>query len=245
MSGIGKKIGSSGRKSGAAAKAMGNAAVEGAKMAANKITGEESKAQWLVRVITSLPKYLRLYLLLLTDNRVSGKVKVILVTAVTALAAHFAMSGLVLQIQAILAYIVGPFAFVPTVLIILITLDFCYKLIDAEILKEHEREIFGEEDSLEADVKRLREYLGSSYERFVNWWQERAKRAENKMKEDGLIVDGELTEDAIQEVADKIVELETSDELAQKVDENVKLLQSSDKTVNASIEALEHKISEE
>ena len=122
----------------------------------------------------------------------------LLATAVSALGAYFAFSGPIVIIQTILAFILGPIAFIPTVLIMLITLDLCYKLIDAKVLKEYEREIFGEVDSLEYDVKRLREYLGSLYDKFIDWWKKRMDRVEKEMKDKGLIVNGELTKDAIQ-----------------------------------------------
>jgi hypothetical protein len=249
MSGIGDKIKDGGLKAAdraakASAKAAGSAAKKGAKYAAEKASDPEASAEWLIRVITSIPEYLRLYFSLLTDNRVSGKVKVLLVTAVAALGANFAFGGILLSLQAFLSSILGPLAFLPTILIMLLTLDFCYTLISAEVLDEHEKAIFGEDNSLQSDVQHLRDYLGSSYDKFKNWWQKKVDRTEAQMQEEGLIVEGELTEEAIQDVSDQIVELETSNELRKNIDNNVKLLQSGETTVSGALEAVERKLLE-
>lgn len=142
MSRIGKKIICGGRKAAdraeeTSAKIAGTAAKKGAKFAIEKASDSEANAEWFVRVITSIPEYLRLYFSLLTDNRVSGKVKVLLVSAVAALGANFAFGGILLSIQSILSGLLGPLAFLPTVLIMLLTLDFCYTLINADVLDEH------------------------------------------------------------------------------------------------------------
>jgi hypothetical protein len=250
LSGIGKKIADGGRKAAgraakASARAVGSAAKEGGKMAADKIPDSKTNAEWLVRVVTSLPKYLRLYFCLLTDNRVSSKAKVLLVTAVTALGAQLAFGGFFSSIQVFLSYILGPFAFIPTVIIVLLTLDFCYKLISADVLEEHERAIFGEEDSIESDFQHLRDFLGSSYTKIKSWWQKKVDRAEARMQEEGLIEEGELTDEAIQDVSDQIVELETSEELHKEIDRNVKLLQGRDTAASGALKTLKRKLSEE
>ena len=60
------------------------------------------------------------------------------------------------------------------------------------------------------------------------------------MQEQGLIVEGVLTDAAIQNVSDQIVELETSDELNKKIDKDVKLL-ARDKTASDALETVERK----
>jgi hypothetical protein len=65
-----------------------------------------------------------------------------------------------------------------------------------------------------------------------------------KMQEEGLIVEGELTDEAIQDVSDQIVELETSEKLRKEIDKNVKLLQARDAAANGAIEAVERKLLE-
>jgi hypothetical protein len=199
----------------------------------------ESSSKWLVRVVTSLPKFLRLYFCLLTDNRVSHKAKVVLVTAVAALGAHLAFGGILYNIQVILGILFGPFAFIPTILILLLTLDICYTLISSDVLEEHEKAIFGEDNSLEADISRLRDFLGASYEKFKTWWQKRVDRTESKMEEQGLIVEGEFSEDAIQEVSDQIVELETSDALHNQMEKQVKLLEAGDDAAKDALAKVE------
>jgi hypothetical protein len=240
MSKISKVAGSAAK---ASAKAAGATAKKGVELANEKAPDNKARAEWLIRVMTSIPKYLRLYFGLLTDNRVSSKVKVLLVTAVAALGANFGLGGALLTIQAFLSGLFGPLAFLPTILILLITLDFCYTLIDADVLEEYEAEIFGQENSLETDVQQLRNFLGSSYEKLKNWWLKKADRAEAGMREEGLIVDNELTDEAIQDVSDQIVELETSMELREEIDKNLKLL-ARDKTASDTIEAVERKLLE-
>lgn len=63
------------------------------------------------------------------------------------------------------------------------------------------------------------------------------------MQEQGLIVEGVLTDAAIQNVSDQIVELETSDELNKKIDKDVKLL-ARDKTASDALETVERKLLE-
>jgi len=250
MSGIGKKIADGARKAaGQAAKASARAAKSAAKQAGKTVVDKspdfETSSKWLIRVVTSLPKYLRLYFCLLTDNRVSHKAKVVLVTAIAALGAHLAFGGILYNIQVILGYLLGPFTFIPTILILLLTLDICYTLISSDVLEEHQKTIFGEDNSLEADVARLRNFLGTSYDRFKAWWQKKADRAESKMEEQGLIVEGELTDDAIQDVSDQIVELETSDSLRNQMDQQVKLLEAGDGAAKDALAQVEKKLLQE
>ena len=183
-------------------------------------------------VVTNIPKFLRLYFSLLTDNRVSSKAKVVIVSAVALLGAQFALGGIIYKIQFYLAKAIGPWAFIPSVMIMLITLDICQKLISAEVLEKYEKQIFGENYSLEADIKHLREFVGSAYQNLMGFWQKKADRTEARMQEDGLIVDGEMTDTAIQEVAEQIVEIETSETLSEKIDEHVQLLQQGDSTTS-------------
>lgn len=249
MSGFKKKITdagvkAAGRAAKTSAKAMGAATKRGAKIAAEKASDSESRAEWLVNVLTRIPEYLRLYFSLLTDNRVSGKVKVLLVTAVAALGANYAFGGALLSIQTFLAGVLGPLAFLPTILILLLTLDFCYTLIDAEVFEGYEKEIFGDGESLESDIHRLRDFMGVSYDKFKKWWQKKADRVETQMQKDGLIIDGELTDEVIQDVSDQIVELEISDDLRKEVDKHIKLL-GKDEAARDAIKALEHRFKED
>ena len=193
-----------------------------------------------IRVLTNTPKFLRLYFALLTDNRVASKAKVSIVTAVAALGAYAVFGTILYKIQLLLTRLVGPWAFLPSVAILLITLDRCQKLIAADVFDEYEKEIFGPDSSLQADLEAVREFMGSTYDRFAHWWQGRIEATETKMEEEGLIVDGTMTDTAIQDVADQIVELETSEELHTKIDEDVKLIRQDAKVLgNAKSELLE------
>ena len=194
----------------------------------------------LIRVLTNTPKFLRLYFALLTDNRVASKAKVSIVTAVAALGAYVVFGTVLYKIQLLLTRLVGPWAFLPSVAILLITLDRCQKLIAADIFDQYEKEIFGPDSSLQADLEALREFMGSTYDRFAGWWQGRIEATETKMEEEGLIVDGAMTDTAIQEIADQIVELETSEALRTKIDDDVKLIQQDAKVLaDAKRELLE------
>lgn len=229
----------------ASASAAGAAAKKGATLVTDNAPDYETTSKWLVRVVSHLPKYLRLYFVLLTDNRVSSKAKVAIVTAVAILGAQFALGGLLYKVQAAIAYVFGPLAFLPTIIVLLFTLDICCRLIDADVLDEYEKQIFGTEDSVAADVARLREYLGSSYMVLKAWVEEKADRAERELQEQGLIVQGRLTDDAIQEVCDQIVEMETSDKLHRRIDKNVKLLTDGNNVARDARKALEQKLLEE
>jgi hypothetical protein len=243
MSGIGKKIADgAGRAAKASARAAGTAAKKGAKIAVEKAPDFETFAKWLIRVATSLPKYLRLYFCLLTDNRVSSKAKVVLVTAVALLGSQFALGGVLFTIQHYLGYILGPFAFLPAILLMLLTLDICYTLISADILDDYQKSIFGENNSLKSDLRRMREFLGASYIKIKQRWQKKVDQAEEKMREDGRIVDGQITEETVQDVADQIVELETSDKMQQMIDKNVKQLEKGDAVVAGVISEVERKL---
>ena len=221
------------------------AARKGTKLAGEKIMDSKSNAEWLIRVITSLPEYLRLYFSLLTDNRVSGKIKVIIITGVTALGTNYAFGGALFNTQMFLSNVLGPLAFLPTILILLITLDFCYKLIDSEVLAEHEKNIFGPDNSLQADIDHLHDFLGTSYEKLKEWWQRKADRVEREMQKNGLIVQGEVTDEAIQDISDQIVEIETSDELSKQIEKNVELLKSDSASASDALESLNRKLLED
>lgn len=195
---------------------------------------------WLVNVVTNIPKFLRLYFSLLTDNRVSSKAKVVIVTTVALLGAQFALGGVVYKIQLFLTKMIGPWAFIPSGLIALITLDICQRLISADVFEKYEKQIFGESYSLEADINRLREFLGPTYDKLMAFWERKADHTEAEMKQADLIVNGEMTDAAVQEVAEQIVELETSEALSEKIDEHVKMLQQSDDaTKQVRLELLE------
>ena len=211
----------------AAAKAAVYTAKRGAKLAVENAPDFESFSKWLIRIVTNLPKYLRLYFCLMTDNRVSHKAKVVLVVAIAALGAHFAFTGILYHIQVILSLVLGPFAFFPTILIILISLDICYKLISSEILDGYQKELFGEGNSIQSDLQRMREFLGSSYAKIKQKWQTKADKAEKKMAEQGMIAKGQITDEAIQDVSDQIVALETSEKLQSTIEKNVKRLGGS------------------
>jgi hypothetical protein len=92
-----------GRAAKASARAAGAAAKKGAKLAAEKAADSRTRTEWLLSALTSLPKYLRLYFCLLTDNRVSHKVKVLLVTAIAALGTQFAFGGILYSIEFLLS----------------------------------------------------------------------------------------------------------------------------------------------
>lgn len=49
----------------------------------------------------------------------------------------------------------------------------------------------------------------------------------------------------IQDVSDQVVELETSDELGEKINKNVKLLQTRYKTAIGALESVERKLLED
>jgi hypothetical protein len=178
-----------------------------------------------LRVVASLPKYLRLYFCLITDNRVSSKAKVLLVTAIGVLGAQFAFGGWAFRVQTWVTKKFGPIGFMPSLMIVLGTLDLCYKLIDTDVLEGYEKEIFGEGNTVQRDIALVVGFFGSRYDGLKAWWQKKADNVEVQMAGEGLIVNGEMTDEAIQDVADDIVELETSEALHVSIRENLTLLE--------------------
>jgi hypothetical protein len=154
-----------------------------------------------LRVVASLPKYLRLYFCLITDNRVSSKAKVLLVTAIGVLGAQFAFGGWAFRVQTWVTKKFGPIGFMPSLMIVLGTLDLCYKLIDADVLEGYEKEIFGEGNTVQRDIALVVGFFGSRYDGLKAWWQKKADNVEVQMAGEGLIVNGEMTDEAIQDVA--------------------------------------------
>ncbi len=210
------------------ARIAAKAAITGAKTAMNKAPDFESLSQWMIRVVTNLPKYLRLYLYLLTDNRVDHKAKAALITAVAILGVHFGFGGILFKIQALLSVVLGPFAFLPTIITLLLTLDTCYTFIASDVLEQYEKKVFGEGHSVQADITRLKNYLGDIYEKVKETWRGKTDAQRKKMEEEGYIVDGELTDETIQETADAIIELETSEKLQAIIEREVKKLETSE-----------------
>jgi len=246
MSSVKKTFADGARKMGKnAARQSGRAAASAGKTAMNKAPDFETSSKWFIRVVTQTPQYLKLYLALLTDDRVSHKAKVVLVTAIAALGANLALGGILYIIQTWLSVIIGPFAFLPTILILLITLDICYSLISSSVLEDYEKTIFGGENSLRKDIARLRGFMGSKYDAVKERWVGKAAKVEERMKEEGQVVDGELTDEALQDAADQIVELQTSEKLQKQMDREVRLLESGEETGQKALEDVERKLLEE
>jgi hypothetical protein len=193
-------------------------------------------AQWISGVITRLPKYLRLYIDLLVENRVSSKVKVILVAGTILVAAHLG-GGPIFKIEGILAAILGPLAFLPTVLLVLVTLDICYQLLEEDektqgLMAEKEKAIFGADNSLEQDLKQLKLHItrlgGGLYERIRERWQKKFESAEQKLQKEGVVKGDTVSDDAVQTAVDKLTEMEMSDSLHRKIDKQAAKVRISD-----------------
>ena len=167
-----------------------------------------------------------------------------LVTAIAALGANLALGGILYHIQAVLSFVLGPFAFLPTILILLITLDICYSLISSSVLEDYEKTIFGGENSLRKDIERLREFMGSKYEAVKDRWWKKTEKVEERMQEEGQVVDGELTDEALQETVDQIVELQTSEKLQKQMDREIKRLESGEETGQKALEDVIRKLLE-
>lgn len=227
------------------ARLAGKAAIKGAKTAMEKAPDFESLSQWMIRVVANLPKYLRLYLYLLTDNRVDHKAKAALITSITLLGMYFSFGGLLFKIQALLSVILGPFAFLPTIITMLLTLDICYTFIASDILEQYEKKVFGEGDSVQTDVDRLKSYLGDLYGKAKEKWSEKTEAHRKKMEEEGYIIDGKLTDETIQETADTITELETSEKLQAVIDREVKKLETSEAEGPKALEEFKEKLLDE
>jgi|GEM_PF-2016600 len=245
MSSVKKTFADGVRKMGKnAARQSGRAAASAGKTAMNKAPDFETSSKWFIRVVTQTPQYLKLYLALLTDDRVSHKAKIVLVTAIAALGANLALGGILYHIQAVLSFVLGPFAFLPTILILLITLDICYSLISSSVLEDYEKTIFGGENSLRKDIERLREFMGSKYEAVKDRWWKKTEKVEERMQEEGQVVDGELTDEALQETVDQIVELQTSEKLQKQMDREIKRLESGEETGQKALEDVIRKLLE-
>lgn len=233
--GAGKLGRSAGRTSARAASMAGKAAMD-------RAPDFETSSKWLVRIVTTSPQYLKFYFKLLTDDRVSHKVKALLVTAIALLGANFAVGGILYQTQLVLSYVLGPFAFLPTILILLITLDICYTLIGSDIMDAYEKTILGEENSLQADIQRLREFMGDRYVKISDRWIRKAEKVEEKMRQEGQIVDGEFTDEALQDAVDQLVELETSPKLQAAIQGEAKRLGGSDRAGEKALEEFDKKL---
>lgn len=239
---IGKKIFQTTSKAGKknvkqSAQMAGAAAITGAKAAVSSPPEVRSFSDWMVRMVTNLPKYLRLYMALLTDNRVDHKAKAGLVTAVAVIGTHYAFGGVLLAIQGLLSVILGPLAFAPTILLMLLTLDICYKFIDSDACDRYEKKIFGEENSVQVDIVYLKSYLGDLYDRAKEAWSRKTDAHCKKMEEGGYIINGEFTDEMIQETADTLLELETSESLQTLIDKEVKRLKKSDREGQKALKA--------
>jgi hypothetical protein len=174
---------------------------------------------------------------LLTDNRVDHKAKAVLITAVAVIGAHYGFGGALLTIQGLLSAFLGPLAFAPTVLIMLLTLDICYKFVDSTAADQYEKKIFGEENSVQADIAYLKSFLGDVYDKIKETWFGKTEAHRQKMEEAGYIVDNELTYGIIQETADTLMELETSEQLQKLIDKEVKRLKKSDREGQKALQA--------
>lgn len=217
------------RKIGKGEKQAEQAAEVGGANAAKKTTRGGSFTNWMVRMVTNFPKYLQLYMSLLLDNRVDHKAKAALVTAIAVIGAHYGFGGVLLTIQGLLSAVLGPLAFVPTVLIMLLTLDICYKLIDSDTADQYEKKIFGKEKSVQADIAQLKSHLGDLYDTVKAKWSGKTEVHGKQMEEEGYIIHGELTDAIIQETADTLMELETSEKLQVLIEKEVKKLKKSDR----------------
>ncbi len=222
-----KRLSDSLAKKGLAAAKKGAAAARDAAVAAGKgaregiraaeEVGKEGKslARRLVEIAIRFPYYLKLYLKLLTDNSVPGKVKAVLAT------------GFLLVILPLLAFLVpgwiltslfGPLAWIPLVLMVLIVLEFAYEILGYKVPPEWEIEIFGKEGTVERDIRQLPEMLGGWYNTMRKWV---ARKLDKKMDE--LVDEGKISEDGetasvalLQEAADKLLD-EDTDEAAERV----------------------------
>jgi hypothetical protein len=193
----------------------------------------------LVRVIGHLPKYLRLYFGLLTDNRVSSKVKAILVTAIVVFGAqYFVGASWIVKLQSALSKFLGPLAFLPGQVVLLVSLDLAYAILDEDITDEHEKRVFGDGNSVATDLDTIRALLGESYDSLRSWWRLRTEKAELEMEKDGVIVHGEITDDALMEVTEQIVALETSEALQADLDSALQRLTHDDRSIEEVRRAL-------
>lgn len=243
MKKIGKAVGGAARK---AAKAAGRVAAKGAagglKKAAEKAPDFETFSKWLIRVVTKMPQYLQLYVSLLVDNRVGHKAKVLLVTGIAVIGAQFALTGPLAVIQKVMSFVFGPFALLPSIIILLITLDMCYQLLGSSVLEEYEKKIFGEKNSVQADLQRVRKALGSLWDRLKAGYKKKSDAAESHLEKAGLIEAGELRDDKLQDAVDQVVEIQTSKKLQTQIDRSVKKLQEAPQHAKAVLQAVRKKL---
>lgn len=243
MKKMGKVVGDALRKG---ARQGGRAAAKGAaiglKKAAEKAPDFESFSKWLIRVVTRLPQYLQLYVSLLIDNRVSHKVKVLLVTGIAVLGAQFALTGPLAVMQKLLSWVFGPFALLPSIFILLVTLDMCYHMLGSSILEEYQKKIFGEKDSVEADLRRVRKALGSVWNKLRAGYKKKTEAAEAALEQAGLIKDGEINDEKLQEAVDQVVEIQTSENLQTQIDRSVKRLQEAPQHAKAVLQAVRKRL---
>ena len=171
---------------------------------------------WLVEVVRRLPKYLTLYVRMATDNRIESKAKVGLVTALWMLAASLT-GGVLFYVQWGLSFLIGPFAWLPTVFLVLVGLDLSYALLDVDVGLE--KEIFGDGNTVQNDLAKLRDVLGSRYAAVRSWLKERIDSAAEQHRSAGRVTDNGVTDDFVREAADKATEAAMSPRVDRMADE--------------------------
>jgi hypothetical protein len=232
---VGTAMGNAGKKG---MKAGVKAGTKATKVIMDKSPDFESFSKWLIRIVSTLPKYLQLYVRLLVDNRVSHKAKALLATAIGLLGFSIATPGPLMFMQQTLAIIFGPFAFLPTVIIMMITLDICYQVLAADILEEHGKKVFGPDNSLQQDIARLRDLLGGLFEKLKSGFIKKTDSHVTKLEEQGMIEDGVMSEDAIQKAVDQAVALQASPELQERMASEIGKLGQSTGTSQQALDQI-------
>jgi hypothetical protein len=113
------------------------------------------------------------------------------------------------------------------------------------VLDQYEKKVFGETNSVQADIKRLKSYFGGFYEKVQQRWSKKTNVHRKKMEDEGYILDGELSDEIIQEAADTITELETSEELQALIKKEIKKLKVSETEVLEALEEVKKKLLDE
>ena len=111
-----------------------------------------------------------------------------------------------------------------------------------QAIEQYEKKIFGVENSVQADIAQLKNYLGGLYTRAKKAWAQKTDAHRKKMENEGYIVNAELTDNIIQEAADTLMELETSEKLQALMTREVKRLNKSEKEGQKALQEFTAKV---
>ncbi|MCP4347228.1 MAG: hypothetical protein GY795_17085 [Desulfobacterales bacterium] len=159
---------------------------------------------WIKEVILRFPKYIQLLVRMITSNYVEDKAKVFILGLLWYFIAGLT-GGVFFWIQAVLSFIIGPYAFFPLIVILIIGLDISYSILDADT--GFEKEIFGDDKTLQHDIAKLREILGEHYTSIRDWLLRKMDDFAQKMEQEEKIKNGRPDDDFVHETAQKSTEI--------------------------------------